>query len=413
MGSPRPTDWSPLGLTGDPVPGNVDQIRNAADRHFRKVADLIVDQAARLRRIDASSDSEWDSESGRAFRDVSNDLAGAIDKAESRYRQVGQALETYATFLDGVQDEADRILGDAERAEQALRKAQYTIVSGEPGTPEYDEAKDDRQEAIDDAREALRIARGEIEALTGPGGAWSEANRVAVDAIRAAIDDEMADQWYDTIKQWIHDARVWLNAIKDILGVISMILAAVVLVIVLFIPGVNIVALLIIGVVLAAITFAITAAQWFAGDATTADLLWDGLGLVLSIVGLKFAGPIAANVSRMTNSAAHSAGQVARLAGGNYSAAYQAFKNGTPVLGALDEVLSGSVTLVRVAALPGAIPKVAAALFLPTALMSAATVAGDIVSVIDGAESVGDIGEVIFDFEGYIDNLDRVQVGSL
>lgn len=417
MGQPRPSDWSALGLSGDPVPGNVDQIRTSADRHFRKVADLIIEQAARLRRIDSSSADAWDSESGRAFRDVANDLAGAIDKAEDRYGTVAGALETYATELDRVQDDADRVLDDAERAEEALRRAYATVVAGEPGTPEYDDATDDRQDAIDDAREALRAAQRAIEDLVGPGGAWSRSNHAAAEAIRAAIDDEMADEWYDTVKQWIHDARGWLNAIKDVLGIISMILAAVVIVILLVIPGVNIVALLVIGVVLAAITFAITAAQWFAGDATTDELVWAGVSLVLSIAGLKFAGPVAANSGRIVNSVGHSLGQSSRLAGGSYSVAYQTLKStaNSVAIRALDEIIAGGLaklTVVYVLA-PSPLPAVAAELFPSTALMAGVIAADNVSTISDGIGSGLTVVEMVTDWDGYVDNLDRIQVGSL
>jgi hypothetical protein len=415
MGQPRPSDWSSLGLGGDPVPGNVDQIRNSADRHFRKVADLIVDQAAKLRRIDSSSSDEWDSESGRAFREVANDLAGAIEKAEGRYREAATALSTYATLLDGVQDEADRILRDANSAEAALRRAQAIVIEAEAGTPEYDDEKEERQDAIDDAREALRAAQDQIEALIGPGGAWRTANRAAADAIRAAIDDEMSDQWYDGIKQAIHDARVWLNAIKDILAIIG----AILVIVALFIPGVNLLVVAVIALVLAAITFVIVAAQWFAGDATTEELAWAALGLVLSIVGLGMAGSAASaatNTARIANSTAHSVGQTARLAGTNsYSAAFQAFKAGlnNPVVQHVDEVLEGIATLVRVVAVPGPLAPVASQLFGPAAARAAFAVGDLVYDIVDVTQTGHDVYDALLDWDGYIDDLDRVQVGSL
>lgn len=315
----RPSDWSSLGLTGDPTSGDAASIRGSA-RELRAVATSITEQANRLKKL--SSSDGWDSESGEEFHSAAGALAGAIEKAKGRYEGVGDALATYANELETVQHSADTILAAADQAEDDKREAQHRVLPGDKGSPEYVAAELQQTKDVQKATAAVNKARQDIANLTGSGGEWHRINEKAAASIRDASDDELTDQFFDGFKAWVHSIRGILNTIKDILAVVGTILAVIVLVAALFVPGANVAALILLGVIISGVTLAITAAQAVAGDASGEDVAWAAFGLVTSLIGLKAAGPLESLGGRLGNSVSHSVGQTTRLAGGSYSAGY-------------------------------------------------------------------------------------------
>jgi len=319
----RPTDWQSLGLSTDPVSGDAIAIRASAGA-LSRVAGRITEQADALRKLNEAEG--WESESGKQFNESSGKLAEAIQKAQGRYDGTAKALDTYATEIEGVQKLADGYLGSADAAALDVREATYRDLPGEPGTPEYLLADLARKRDLAAALAIITTNKNNIARLTEAGGEWALMNQRAATAIRASSNDDLTDQWYEGIKQWIHDARGWLNVIKDILSVIGTILAVAVLVVLLAVPGANVLALVVLGVVIAGLSFAITAAQGVAGDATKEEVGLSLISFALACAGLKFGSVMKSASNGLTTSISHSAGYSARAAGFSYSTAYQGTK---------------------------------------------------------------------------------------
>jgi hypothetical protein len=318
----RPSDWSAVDLPGDPVPGNAGTIRQSA-ANARSVERNIEEQVGRLNRL--KDGKGWDSESGKTFSSSAGDLAGAIEKAKGRYTALAAALDEWADGLEGIQRQADAALADAEAAKQAHSTAANQTITGDPGTPEHQDQLDAQTRAMGSAQDDLDAAKRTVARLggIGEGGEYGAlADRVA-GKIRDGADDGLKDHWYDHVKQWIHEHRGVLNVIKDVLNAV----AIVVLVAALFIPGANILAgIALAGLVMSTITFGITAAQAFAGDATAKDVMWAAVGVAASAVGFgalkSMSSALPAVTRSVGQSAAMTAGNAARGAGTSFGAAY-------------------------------------------------------------------------------------------
>ncbi|MDO5080150.1 hypothetical protein [Buchananella hordeovulneris] len=115
----RPTDWSALGLTGDPTPGDPVVIRGGAQK-MRTVADMINRCAANLRALEVGSSQ---SESVKALMESKKVIVDGALAAEGRYRATGEALESYALVLDGVQSDTYDALVAARAAKADAARA--------------------------------------------------------------------------------------------------------------------------------------------------------------------------------------------------------------------------------------------------------------------------------------------------
>lgn len=280
----RPTDWSAVGMQLDPVPGDPAEIRQSASS-ARSIEQAIAQQVERLKSL---KDGEgWESESGEKFRDSAGDLAGAIEKAKGRYTQLAAALDEWANGLEGLQREADAALLQAQDAQDAHRAAANQTITADEDTPEHQDQVDAQDRALSAAQGDIDAAAAIVRRIGGPFGEEGEygelAGRVA-DRIRQGADDGLKDGWFDHVKQAIHGARGVLNVIKDALDVVSTLLLPAMIVVGVFFP-VAMPALLLVGVAVAALSFAITAAQASAGDASGTDVAWAAAGLAVSAIG--------------------------------------------------------------------------------------------------------------------------------
>jgi len=277
----RPWDWSPLDLAADPVPGDPTDIRSSATA-ARATGTSIETQSRRLRRL--ATAEGWDSESGRTFTTAAEPLADAIDKAKQRYLDLASALDTYADGLEDLQRQADAARLDADDAQEARRTADKFVVPGETDPFEIDRQEAARTRAVDLADTDLADAKAVITRLVGTGGdadgEYGALNDRAVAAIRLAGDDELRDTWWDGVKQVVHDARGVLGAIKDVLNALGPLLA----ILAIIFPAAAL-GLLIAGIVMAALTLAITLAQASAGDASLSDVMADLAGVGLACIG--------------------------------------------------------------------------------------------------------------------------------
>jgi hypothetical protein len=312
----RPTDWSAVDLPIDPVPGDPMEIRQSASG-ARSIERAITEQVNRLNSL--KDGDGWESESGTKFRDSAGDLAGAIEKAKGRYTQLAAALDDWANGLEGIQQEADAALARAQEAQDAHRAAAGQTLTAAPDTPEHQDQVDAQDRALSAAQGDIDAAKAIIHRIAGPSGLAGEygdlSDRVA-SRIRDGADDGMKDGWFDHVKQAIHDAKGVLEAIKSVLNVVAIAL----LVVAMFIPGVNVlIAIAWAGVAIATAVFLITAAQAAAGDATTEDVLWAAVGVAASAVGVgavKAAGQFLRPLTTSTiRSGVRTAGNFARGAG--------------------------------------------------------------------------------------------------
>src|SRR4051812_15789926 len=99
--SDRPSDWSPLHLSADPVPGNPDAISTYA-HDFSTVASDIGIASTQLRNIlsEDSSISEYVDE----IRSLADEVSDRIGRVRDRYNGAAGAIRTYGYALKNAQD---------------------------------------------------------------------------------------------------------------------------------------------------------------------------------------------------------------------------------------------------------------------------------------------------------------------
>ncbi|MGF7234320.1 MAG: hypothetical protein ACQSGP_05075 [Frankia sp.] len=106
----RPRDWTALGATTDPLPGDPDAILALAG-DFRRVARAICETAELLRRSTAAE--AWHAPAAARFRARAGIVAGLIEHAFDRYDAAATVLTEYAPVLRDCQRHADQALATA------------------------------------------------------------------------------------------------------------------------------------------------------------------------------------------------------------------------------------------------------------------------------------------------------------
>ncbi|MGW0597494.1 hypothetical protein ACWD11_10150 [Streptomyces sp. NPDC002776] len=205
----RPADhrWEVLGETGDPVPGDLHDMK-ALSRRFAATAKTITDTAAALRRI--GNLESWDSEAGRAFAEKANETAKTVSKAHDRYADAASALKEYCTELESVQGDADKLLTQAETKAGDLSTAKSTAANPPKGTDDAAQDKLDKKAAdLQGDLDGLR------EQLAGLKTRHKEAGDKAAKKIHDTTEgDGLNDSWLD-------DLRDTLKLVSDITGAIA------------------------------------------------------------------------------------------------------------------------------------------------------------------------------------------------
>jgi hypothetical protein len=125
------SEWSIVGYGSDPVPGDVWAIRagaqaaqavaTVAEDAFRDVGNLVGDDAC-LR---------WIGQSGDKFKSGLGDLPPKIQKVAHSYQTVFDALTSWASALDGFQQQARKGLAQAENARTAADKLEPQIQTAQ------------------------------------------------------------------------------------------------------------------------------------------------------------------------------------------------------------------------------------------------------------------------------------------
>ena len=126
----RPSDWSAVGRTVDPTPGDPVVVADGA-RRYRQVADAINRCAQNLRALEAGASQ---AESVTALLESRDTIVDGVVKAENRYRVAADALDSYAQVLDRVQTDTLNALYAAkdavtDRDEANRMKAHYQSLN--------------------------------------------------------------------------------------------------------------------------------------------------------------------------------------------------------------------------------------------------------------------------------------------
>lgn len=320
----RPQDWTPLAAV-DPVPGDADAV-SAEARRLGAVADEINDQIEQLRRIGVAEGLEG--EYVKTLTTGATALADRLSRILIRYRAVSGALGIYAPELERAQAASRRILTRAQLAEQDRRTQERLLAFVEspagpaaapgaaPASPETAAEADRHRRAMAAATEEVERARADLRRVEGERDRAAEA---AAQRIRSGSDDSVKDGWWDNVKDWVHRNSGWIATVTKVLGCVG----AALVVVSLFIPGLNVVT---------AVALAVSAGA-LAGHtalAASGDGSWTDVGLdavALATLGL---GRLATVALRSARGPARTGGPLARVTGrgpgGGRAAQLQAMK---------------------------------------------------------------------------------------
>ena len=137
--SVRSSDWSVVGRSVDPVPGDPVVVADGAAR-YRQVADVINRCAQSLRALEAGSSR---AESVAALLESRDMIVDGVVKAENRFRVAADALDSYAKVLDRVQTDTLNALYAARDAKSELDEANRMKAHYQGLADEYRTATDD------------------------------------------------------------------------------------------------------------------------------------------------------------------------------------------------------------------------------------------------------------------------------
>lgn len=183
----RPTDWSPLSLSRDPIPGDPAVVRQA-ERKYRATAEAVNDAATNLARLDMSSNV-----SIRLAKvlDQIKSVRQQLEQVESRVAGAALALGQYAPALEQAQTDSVAALEDAEMA----------LAGGHRDADIRDQIASDYNNSNDPAvRDHLKDRYDYFNARVGRASASLESARGRVrDAITAR--DEAARQAIGTLDE--------------------------------------------------------------------------------------------------------------------------------------------------------------------------------------------------------------------
>lgn len=307
----RPADWSALGLDGDPVPGDPEQVSREA-AHLSRVAATITDEVAALRKIAAGdSDGVLEGQYAGKIHTEAASVAADLNKVVGRYQRVSQALDEWVPELEYAQSRSLQALYNAQdAAHQQQAYAPQPRPADQQETAQQEQEEQTRARLLAQADSAMAAARRQLDDAVSHRDA--AASRTAA-KIGQAIDDGMADSWWDQFEGFvdqyaaiIKDACTALEAIATVLAVIA-----------LFIPGLDLIVMLAIAATaLAMIGRTLLAAT---GNGSWAEVAMDAVALLTfgagRVVGSVAEGAAAAgeNLPRIAADGAEGAGKAGDL----------------------------------------------------------------------------------------------------
>ncbi|CAL9476322.1 hypothetical protein ACWDUG_00205 [Streptomyces cellulosae] len=227
---------------------------------MKSVASTLREQATLLRGI--GRDNELKGKYASRLQEEAEGLEKRLDQVASRYERVHSHLTNWANDLEEFQGEADKVLANAKKEQEHLEAEKAKAESGEGTAPAPTASPSGAQS------DPLHTYRVQLERIKER---RDERARHHADKIRNQLDDAIEDSWWDNFKGWIHDNIDTIKVVLDALGWAATIIG----VIALFIPGLNVLALALGGIILGA--RAILAA---AGEASWMEVAMDSVGLL-------------------------------------------------------------------------------------------------------------------------------------
>ncbi|MBZ4014828.1 hypothetical protein [Streptomyces purpurogeneiscleroticus] len=276
----RPVDWQPLCET-DPVPGDPEEIR-AEVRHMVSVAEKLRNQARNLKAI-----SDEDTLKGKyvqRLREDSTTLEKHMREVASRYERVHGHLTTWANELEDFQTHADRVLRQAkEKQAEAEREKAHEAESGEEKRPNPSASGTDH--------DPVQTYRNQLNEITGD---RDDRARHHAGKINDEIEDVIEDSWWDDVKGWAHDNADGIKAWIDVFGWVATALGFLAL-------AIPVLGWVILGIAVLTIGFRLLLVA--SGDATWTDVIFDVVGALLVVGGLRTAAKLASGVKSTVNAA--------------------------------------------------------------------------------------------------------------
>ncbi|MGC9409551.1 putative T7SS-secreted protein [Streptomyces sp. DZ1-3] len=226
MTRPGADEWAVVGESGDPIPGDPDEVAKLG-RDLRKTAESIRKQAEEIKAL--SSVEAWKSKAAEEFRSQAEEAEGKLRKAYKRYDAAADALgekvmeggcsTEYASELHRAQKMADKALRDAQEADRerkasgaAIDRLPQDTADEDPERKKLDKRQDEAASAVERARKALEAAKDVRDA----------AAKRARESISYAIEnDGLKDGTWDKFKDWVNDNSGWIEKVLKVTGWIS------------------------------------------------------------------------------------------------------------------------------------------------------------------------------------------------
>lgn len=297
----RPADWTPVGYASDPVPGDPNHV-DLVGRMYIGTADSIHRAVQNLQT--ALDENFGQAETIDAIREVAGDVADRIERAQERYRGVGDAMVVYAPRLRTAQTDSANALQRAIDAQSSGATADRMVAYyqdriDDPATPPAN---------LPALRSSLSTWEIKASAAEGNVGGASQdvadaiairdaAAAVAIQAIREVENSgDLNDSGWDDIVQWVQENKEAIDLFVEIVGWI----ATAVMVIALFIPGLNVIVGAV-ALIAAAITLLNTALQVAAGTMGPVEAILNvGLAVLTFVGGRAIASSLKAATANAT-----------------------------------------------------------------------------------------------------------------
>ena len=272
MSRPPDSEWAVLDEPSDPIPGSPYDIRVEAKR-LGSFAQMVRDQIGLLK--DLAGDDSIGKYADK-IRESSSDITGDLGKVATRYESVSGYLNSWADDLDGFQSDSLKPLARAQAAAPQANSTELTPPAGSP-PPKLTPQEQAKATAAAKAKEA---AQGEVAAaikqLAGIKSSRDQRGKHWMQKIEDAEHDGLKDNdgWWDDFKDFVHNHAGWIKLLADVATwvVTALLIAA------LLIPGFDVGAALLLGIM--AVALAGHTALALSGDGSWTDVALDVFAMV-------------------------------------------------------------------------------------------------------------------------------------
>jgi hypothetical protein len=213
MARPSGSDWQPLSLTGDPVPGDPQGIYADAAR-ILSIARQLEGQSTRLRTIATSQENIG--QTADKIRATAGELAGELAVVARRYTTTGNALNGWAPDLEEAQLMSVRALDAAEAPWKRLTAAGCDppgpgevggLAGIQPDTPAL-------RQALAELAGAQGLLARAVNLRDTQGEYWSS-------QVTSACNDALKDTWWEGFTDWVSDHSGFITDVCIALEIIA------------------------------------------------------------------------------------------------------------------------------------------------------------------------------------------------